>query len=67
MTVTVNGAPREFPEASLTISELLAVLELVNHPVLVELNGDAVLQREFDRAKIADGDKLEIIRMVAGG
>ncbi len=67
MDVTLNGQLREFPAESLTVSELIDSLDLGRHPVLVELNGETVLTREFRETSISDGDVLEIIRMVAGG
>ncbi len=67
MKITLNGAPRELPDAELTVSQLLDRLALGPQPVLVERNGLAVLKREFDREPIIDGDAIEIVRMVAGG
>lgn len=67
MKITVNGAERELPSAPLTVSGLIRHLALGPQPVLVERNGTAVLQREFDEEPIEDGDTIEIVRMVAGG
>lgn len=67
MTVTVNGIVREFSADEATIPEFLELLELGPQPVLVELNGKAVLVREFPDHTISDGDTIEVIRMVAGG
>jgi len=35
--------------------------------VVVEHNGDAVAPSEFNHRELADGDRLEIVRIVAGG
>ncbi len=67
MTITLNGAPRELPDTELTVSRLLERLDLGPQPVLVERNGLAVLKREFDHEPVAEGDAIEIVRMVAGG
>lgn len=45
---------------------LLAALGM-NGPVLVERNGEALFPREFESTLLADGDRVEIIRVVAGG
>ena len=66
-TIALNGARREIPEDVSTVSQLLAWLDLDPAPVLVERNGTAVLSREFAEEPIADGDRIEIVRMVAGG
>ncbi len=67
MNIVLNGISREFPEPSLTVATLLAQLGLGPQPVLVERNGLAVLRREFEETAVVDGDKIEIVRMVAGG
>ncbi len=67
MKIVLNGTEREFPDAPLTVSGLLAALELGPQPVLVERNGLAVLSREFDQEPVENGDAIEIVRMVAGG
>lgn len=67
MKILLNGAEREFPGEPFTVSGLLEQLELGSYPVLVERNGLAVLRREFDIEPVADGDVIEIVRMVAGG
>jgi len=67
MNLIINGQPREVRGESFTVSGLLEALELGQAPVLVELNGEAILSREFDGQPVADGDVVEIIRMVAGG
>ena len=67
MKIVLNGASRELPDGPLTVTGLLEHLELGPQPVLVERNGLAVLRREFDETPVADGDVIEIVRMVAGG
>lgn len=67
MKITLNGALREFPEAPHTVSGLLEAIGLGPQPVLVERNGLAVLRREFEETPVAEGDTIEVVRMVAGG
>lgn len=69
MTVILNGNPYETaePENGVTVSEFVSRLNNGEIPVLVELNGEAILTREFDSQLIKDGDIVEVIRMVAGG
>ena len=40
---------------------------LLPRSVVVELNGEAVAPSEFARRPVAPGDRLEIVRIVAGG
>ncbi|MEQ1842557.1 MAG: sulfur carrier protein ThiS [Verrucomicrobiales bacterium] len=67
MKVTLNGQAREFEEESLALPAMIELVGLGQQPVLVELNGAALLAREFSETVIHDGDRIELIRMVAGG
>jgi sulfur carrier protein len=65
-TVTVNGRAREVA-AGATLPALLADLGLRAGSVVVELNGAALLRSEVDGVVLGDGDRLELVRAVAGG
>lgn len=67
MTVTLNGKLISVEGTELTVTQFVESLDIGAQPVLVELNGEAVLVREFDDFRVKDGDTLEVIRMVAGG
>lgn len=67
MIVILNGQSREFADESLSLTAMIETLGIGQQPVLVELNGEAILSRELDGHTVHDGDIIEIIRMVAGG
>ena len=50
-----------------TIEEFLKAQKLLPRSVVVEHNGQAVAPSEFAQRQLAEGDRLEIITMVAGG
>ena len=64
--VTLNGAAREFP-APLTFSELLERLALAGKRLAVERNGEIVPRSGFGEARLADGDRIEVVVAVGGG
>ena len=64
--ITLNGAPREFPAAP-TFSELLSGLELAGKRLAVERNGEIVPRSTFGDARLADGDRIEVVIAVGGG
>lgn len=66
MKLTVNGQVREL-DSGVTLLALLTSLQLTEKLVLVELNGQAVDRADLPVIKLADGDVLEIVRMVGGG
>ena len=50
-----------------TLAEFLRAREFLPRSVVVEHNGEAVAPSEFETRKLAAGDRLEIVRIVAGG
>ena len=66
MSVIANGeaVPTEFPS---TIEQFLVRRGLLPRSVVVEHNGDAVAPSEFAERALSPGDRLEIVRIVAGG
>ena len=64
--VTVNG--REMPiDLPSTLEMFLAAQNLPPRSVVVELNGEAVAASEIATRKLHPGDRLEVVRVVAGG
>ena len=66
MRLIVNGSARDVDDAT-TMPALLALLGLKPGTVIVEHNGTALLRSELAAAALADGDRLELVRAVAGG
>ena len=50
-----------------TLEDFLLAQNLLPRSVVVELNGEAVAPSEFSKRQLASGDKLEIVKIVAGG
>ena len=65
-TVTANGRPTE-AKLPCTIEEFLVAQGLLPRSVVVEHNGEAVAPSEFARRPLHAGDRLEIVKIVAGG
>ncbi len=66
MKVTANGEERILPEGS-TVVDLLDLLGLGARWVLVERNGEPVERAQLASTPLAEGDRLELVRAVAGG
>ncbi len=68
MTVRVlaNGESVEVPGGA-TVDDLLGILGLGGRWVLVERNGEPVERRHLATTELAEGDRLELVRAVAGG
>ena len=66
MTIRVNGEPLEVA-GPVTISALLADLNIDPRLVAVEHNVVVVKRAQYDTVVIKDGDEIEIVRIVGGG
>jgi len=64
--ITANGKPVA-AELPCTLEQFLIAQKLLPRSVVVELNGEAVAPSEFSRRQLQAGDRLEIVRIVAGG
>lgn len=63
---TINGEARDLPDG-VTVGALLDALGAVRAGIAVARNERIVRRGEYDSDRIADGDRIEIIRAVAGG
>jgi len=50
-----------------TIEQFLVAQGLLPRSVVVEHNGEAVAPSEFSERQLSDGDRLEVVKVVAGG
>lgn len=66
MEVVVNGDPVEVADGA-TVLDLLEQLGLGPKWVVVERNGEPVERRNNAVTTLAAGDRLELVRAVAGG
>jgi sulfur carrier protein len=64
--ITLNGDPYDL-EVPLTVSALLARLEIDSRRVAVEHNLVVVRRGAYDATLVRDGDQVEIVNFVGGG
>ena len=64
--ITANGQPI-LAELPCTLEEFLTAQGLLPRSVVVEHNGEAVAPSEFSQRQLKAGDRLEIVKIVAGG
>ena len=67
LSIVVNGAPHVCRAASPTVADLIDELALAGKRVAVEKNGEIVPRSSYADARLAPGDRLEIIAAVGGG
>ena len=66
MTLQINGETREI-EAATNVAELVATLKLPAPAILVEHNGTALRPDEWRSRTLSENDRIELVRIVAGG
>jgi sulfur carrier protein len=64
--VFANGDPVELADGS-TVDDLLVALGLGGKWVVVERNREPVARADFPTLVLAEGDRIELVRAVAGG
>jgi sulfur carrier protein len=63
---SINGEQHELPEG-LTVAQLLAHVRAPERGVAVAKNDCVVRRSAFEQERVNEGDRIEIIRAVAGG
>ena len=67
ITVVANSRPVELPDGS-TLASLLDALGIAAQAVAaLEHNGEAVARGDHAARRLSDGDRVELVRAVAGG
>ena len=64
--LTVNGKPRQIEQPT-TLLAFLNESGINPQIIAVEHNGAIVKRERYAETPLADGDQLEIVRMVGGG
>ena len=69
MELIINGQKRDFPSLSegSSLADLVLALELKSDRVAVEHNGAIVPRTEWQNARLAASDRLEMVHFVGGG
>jgi len=66
LSIFANGRARQV-DGSMTLGELAASYQLDPKQLLVELNGQTLTREEWPTRVLQHGDRVEFIRVVAGG
>jgi thiamine biosynthesis protein ThiS len=66
MQLNINGQVEEAPHLA-TVADLALWMDLPAFGSAVELNGLVVRKAEYPGTPLAEGDRLEVVRLVGGG
>ena len=67
MYLIINGKDKHFDTDALSVSALIAAMDLVGKRIAIERNGEIVPRSQFENVSLSDGDRLEIVGAVGGG
>ena len=66
MTISLNGEKADARGAK-TIADLLERYQVPPQTILIEHNGLALHRQEWPHRPLVEGDRVEFVRVVAGG
>ncbi|MEP6698838.1 MAG: sulfur carrier protein ThiS [Verrucomicrobiota bacterium] len=66
MKVWINGEATDIVGLT-SVAELAIHYDLKPNAVMIEHNATALHQREWSQRPLAEGDRIEFVRVVAGG
>ena len=66
MRIFLNGEETEIQGAE-NVADLADRYQMPSQSVLIEHNGMALHPREWQQRMLSDGDRIEIVRVAAGG
>ena len=66
MRIQLNGQPQEVEE-NLSLSQLIASLDLKPEQIAIELNQKVIRRGEWQDTGLRNDDKIEIVHFVGGG
>ena len=66
MDITVNGSVQR-ADADITVSGLIALLELGDKRLAIEVNEEVVPRSQYRNFVLASGDRVEIVQAIGGG
>jgi thiazole synthase len=67
MQLIINQQPCDFASDTLDVATLLASRGIKSEAVALAVNGEVVPRRKWPSMTFADGDRVELVKVVAGG
>ena len=67
MQLIINGSARTFDRPVATVADVVRALALEGKRIAVERNGEIVPRSRYGDARLADGDRIEVVMAVGGG
>ena len=67
MKITLNNNPETLDVACCSVDELLKIKNFTFKMLIVKINGQLVKKEDYNKAKIQEGDDVNILHLISGG
>lgn len=67
MKIILNNREVTFEEIDLTIAKIILDYNFTYKRLVVRINGKVVKNEDHEATKVKDGDRVEVIHLMAGG
>src|SRR5438045_5560744 len=67
MQLIINQQPCDFPSEALDVPTLLASRGVQEEAVALAVNDEVVPRRKWPSLRLQDGDRVQLVKVVAGG
>lgn len=67
MRILLNNRPEEFPEDTLSVTEMLQKKKFTYKMRIVKINGNLIMKENYGSAVISDGDEVQMLYLMSGG
>lgn len=67
MKIILNNREVSFEKVDLTIANIILDCNFTYKRLVIRLNGVVVKNEDHETTRVSDGDRLEIIHLMAGG
>lgn len=64
--ITVNGEAMDW-RSGMTIADILKIRNYIFRMIAVQVDGELVPRRTYDKAVVPDGADVQVIHMISGG
>ncbi|HLN54894.1 MAG TPA: sulfur carrier protein ThiS [Bacteroidales bacterium] len=67
MRILLNNRPEEFPEETMSVTEMLQKKKFTYKMRIVKINGNLIMKENYSSTVIRDGDDVQMLYLMSGG
>lgn len=67
MQIRLNNRSKSFDEESISVQDLLKVMNYTFKMLVIKINGKLISKKEYEHTIIQDGDDVSVLHLISGG